>query len=70
MPTLVTGDYASLLYGDKIPARGTAVMGTRLYENGEYLGLTVSTPTRPAFETVLEPRGEYMLIHYVPEAGA
>jgi hypothetical protein len=64
---LITGDYVSLLPGEPVPKRGTAVCGLRLYDDGQYLGSTVSTPARAAFEYVIEPDGNSLRITYTPE---
>jgi hypothetical protein len=67
---LVCGDYHSLLYGEKIPARGVAVMGRCLFDDGKLVGVTRSTPTRPAFDYVVEPRGDSLRIWHEPTGTA
>lgn len=62
----ITGDYASLKGWDRIPSRGTAVKGVRLYENGVHLGRTVCPPGRRAFEYLIEPGGNSLRIWYAP----
>lgn len=66
----ITGDYVSVKPWGRIPSRGTAVKGVRLYSDGKYLGRTVSTPTMVAFDYVIEPDGDSLRIHYTPETGA
>ena len=65
---LITGDYTSLLPGQKVPARGVSVCGARVYEDGVHVGRTVSTRSRAAFEYVIEPDGDSLRIYYTPEA--
>ena len=65
---LITGDYKSLAYGDRVPSRGVSVKGRVLYEDGQRLGRTVSTRARAAFEYLIEPDGCSLRIYYTPEA--
>jgi hypothetical protein len=65
---LVTGDYTTLLYGDLVPRKGVAVRGIDVFDDGQYLGRTISTPARAAFEYVVEPDGDSLRIYYTPES--
>lgn len=62
---LVTGDYQSLRPDQKVPSRGTAIGGVRLYEDGQHLG----TVCRP-LTYIVEPDGDHLRIYYTPEGGA
>jgi hypothetical protein len=67
---LVCGDYQSLQPGDKVPARGVAVMGQRVYSDGRRVGRTSSTRASAAIQYVIEPDGEALHIYYTPEHGS
>lgn len=56
---LVTGDYIPVKPWQRIPARGTAVQGVRLYEDGEHLGRVCRPLTY-----VMEPDGDSLRIWF------
>lgn len=65
---LIVGDCMSLLPGDPVPKRGTAVRGRALYDGGVHIGRTFCTRARAAFEYVIEPDGDSLRILYTREA--
>lgn len=66
----IGGDIVTLYHGDKVPRRGLAMRGAIVYEDGRELGFATSTPAHAAVTTVLEPRGEYVEVRYLPISAA
>lgn len=66
-PKVTTGsDYVELGPRARVPKKGLAMRGALVYEDGREIGLATSTPANAAVQTVLEPRGEYVEIRYLP----
>lgn len=67
---VIGSDYEEIFPGDKVPARGLAMKGGLVYEDGRLLGVATSTPAHAAVEFVLERRGCTVEIRYRPLAEA
>jgi hypothetical protein len=66
-PLVTTGsDYVELTSRQRVPAKGLALRGALVYEDGREIGVATGTPANAAVQHVMCARGDYVEIRYLP----